>query len=98
MTTTVLPDAGTDTRTVVDVDLDAVPMCQAGDDCEGEQGPAVARMYWHHRCDHREHVLICQVCYDHAVQWYRQLVRVTCAVCQDRHVCVLGAHLTLGEL
>jgi hypothetical protein len=97
-TTTKEPEQGTDTRVELDVDLNAEPACEMGEQCVGEHGPAVARLLFEHRCDHREVVLICGPCLLMAIAHMMRFVPIHCPRCQDEHVCLLAAHCAPVQL
>jgi hypothetical protein len=88
------PDAGTSTSPLPDVDLNAVPCCELGDECCGEHGPAEARLRFEHRCDHVETLLICGPCLERTAYYMSVPVplRLHCPTCSDSHVCALFIH------
>lgn len=97
-TTTAEPTHDTTTSTVPDVDLEAVPACEAGEKCAGERGPAVARLRFNHACDHVETLLVCAECVTFALAHWWQPVSIECAHCEHLHACLLAIHASLLPL
>jgi len=95
-TTTLDPD--TITVDLTQINLDAQPMCEAGELCVGDHGPAVARMRALHRCDHREHMMVCQPCQEQAVRYLQRMLTIVCDVCGDTHTCLMWLHIQVTAL